>query len=166
MIPHPITHVACLLGLSGIMTLSGCGAGAVPELADVSGTVKLGGKPLAGATVMFIPTNGRPSTGKTDNSGYYEMTYNDSASGVVPGQCRVLVSTATPATENADGETVPGQPETVPIEYNVESELTFDVKSGTDNVANFELRGGGPVASVTGGEDDAPGSSRAEAYSE
>lgn len=128
------------------MLLAGCGRSDVPELAAVSGTVTLNGTPLADAAVQFVPVNGRPSSGRTNSSGEYSLMYNDDADGCLPGPCRVLISTGSAGEENDDGEIVGARNETVPPQYNVQSMLTFDVKPGTSNEANFELTGVAPAA--------------------
>lgn len=136
-------------------SLSGCGSSDVPELASVRGTIQLEGKPLAAASVLFVPADGRPSNGVTNASGEYVMRYNADTEGVVPGKCRVVVSTATASMEDKDGETVLGKPETVPEEFNLKTTLTFEVKAGTDNVANYFLTSDGTIRSPQTGEDDA-----------
>ena len=145
--------------LSTVMT--GCGGSDVPDLATVSGTIKMDSKPLPDATVLFIPANGRPSSGTTDSSGHYTLTYSEQADGVLPGSCRVMISTGKPGKENDDGVSEPGKPETVPMEYNIDTSLTFEVKPGTSNTADFELSGGGAVAATSKGEDSIPDTGRA-----
>lgn len=152
-----LRSVCGLLCFVFCLVLVGCGRSDLPELASVSGTIQMDGKPLADATLKFIPANGRPSTGRTDANGYFTMSYTEDADGVVPGECRVMISTGTAATENEDGEPVPGNPETVPAEYNVDTNLTFVVKPGSSNTADFELTGRGAKPAIRDGEDDAPG---------
>lgn len=155
-----VSQKSCLvartvLTASAMLTFAGCGGTDVPSLANVSGTIQMDGKPLASASVMFIPENGRPSTGMTDSSGYYTMSYSEQADGVVPGPCRVMISTGKPRQENEDGESEPGIPETVPMKYNVNTTLVFDVKSGTSNTAHFSLTGGGQVTPASDSESHA-----------
>ncbi len=45
-----------------------------PGMAEVTGTVTLGGKPLEGATVKFTPNEGRAAAGVTDKQGRYSLT--------------------------------------------------------------------------------------------
>ncbi len=142
-----------VLSASGLLAIVGCGGSDVPSLADVSGTIQMDGKPLANASVTFIPENGRPSSGMTDSSGFYTMSYSEQAEGVVPGSCRVMISTGKPGKENDEGESEPGTPETVPAEYNLDTSLVFDVKPGTSNTADFSLTGGGAVAAASDGEE-------------
>lgn len=142
-----------VLSASLLLAFAGCGGSDLPTLADVSGTIQMDGKPLANASVTFIPENGRPSSGMTDGSGCYTMSYSEQADGVVPGSCRVMISTGKPGQENEDGESEPGLPETVPAEYNLDTSLVFDVKPGTSNTADFKLTGSGTVAAAAEGEE-------------
>lgn len=138
---------SCLL-MPALILSAGCGGSSVPEVATVRGTIKLDGKPLPDAGVTFIPQGGRPATARTDENGEYELKYNENTSGAIPGKNLVRISTATFPVDTDDGETVPGKPETVPVEYNLQSTLSFDVKPTEDNVADFDLIGGGDIASL------------------
>ena len=64
----------------------------MPELGSVSGTVTLGGKPLADAIVEFRPKEGRPSSGKTNETGAYTLQYTSDYSGAKIGEHSVVVS--------------------------------------------------------------------------
>jgi hypothetical protein len=169
--PAMISQLKCLVARSVFsafvfIAFAGCGGSDVPSLADVSGTIQMDGKPLANASVTFIPENGRPSSGMTDSSGFYTMSYSEQADGVVPGPCRVMISTGKPGKENDDGESEPGTPETVPQEYNVDTSLVFDVQSGKSNTADFSLTGGGTVAATADGEESVEDSQIGHAESE
>ena len=50
------------------------------------------------------------------------------------------------ASETPDGKPIPAQKEMVPMKYNAASELTFDVKEGEHNVADFNIESGGPIS--------------------
>ena len=66
----------------------GCGS----RLASVSGIVRLDGKPIAAAGVVFHPVDKGPlASGATDADGHYQLE-TGSQSGVVPGEYRVTVS--------------------------------------------------------------------------
>ena len=54
---------------------AGCGPSA-PKLYPASGTVTFEGKPVEGASVLFIPQAGRPSMATTDASGKFTVTTN------------------------------------------------------------------------------------------
>jgi hypothetical protein len=62
--------------------------------------VLLDGKPLAGATVQFVPQGkGRDATGETDKSGQFVMSTLKPRDGVLPGTYKVVIS---PPTGTAD----------------------------------------------------------------
>ena len=81
-----------------VLLLAGCGSGAEESeyrLAPVSGTVTLDGQPLAGATVMFSPTDvgiGQTSYGVTDAQGNYSLTDPQQRDGVAVGTHKIVVS--------------------------------------------------------------------------
>lgn len=70
-----ILSVALLMCALPFLAVAGCGTPKAegPELAPVSGTVKLDGKPLAEASVVFS----RLYRGTTDANGHYELTSGD-----------------------------------------------------------------------------------------
>lgn len=111
----------------------GCDKGDLPDLAPVSGTVTLDGKPLANKEVIFAPENGRPSIGRTDENGKYELKYTVEIEGAIIGQHAVKISTPLP-----EGGNYAGYKESVPKKYNVESTLKEEVTSGR-NTKNFDL---------------------------
>jgi hypothetical protein len=128
------------LGLAVLVVVAlavcpGCGpAGDIPDLGQVTGTVTLDGKPLAGARVLFEPQGGGAmSNGMTDSSGKYEMWYTADVKGAALGKHVVRIETP-PNPDPETGETPPA----LPAKYNTESTLTADVKAG-DNTVNFEL---------------------------
>lgn len=59
------------LGLLAAVSV-GCGPSA-PKLYPASGTVTFEGKPVEGASVMFVPQAGPPSSGTTDASGKFTV---------------------------------------------------------------------------------------------
>lgn len=106
------------------------------------------GKPLAHATVVFIPENGRPAGARTDMDGRYVLNFTEGRHGAIPGKSAVRITTLREAEKDAKGKTiVPGSRETIPMEYNAASTLSFDVQPRTKNVANFDLKSGGKVLS-------------------
>ncbi|MBI3463288.1 MAG: carboxypeptidase regulatory-like domain-containing protein [Planctomycetes bacterium] len=136
-----------LSSLAGIVVLGlicGCGPGG-PEIASVEGTVTMDGKPLANAAVVFIPENGRPAGATTDSQGHYVLNFTSGRKGAIPGKNSIRITTLRDAGEDENGNPIPAQRETVPMKYNAASELTFEVKEGEKNVANFDLVSGGPL---------------------
>jgi hypothetical protein len=123
---------ARLAGLAcWVAAASGCG-GSVPglDLAEVQGTVTLDGKPVK-AQLIFTPQGasaGGPSYGLSDESGRYELSYNDNAKGAVVGKHSVSITTKGFFLEwGPAGEEVRSK-ELLPPRYNKKTELTADVK--------------------------------------
>jgi len=64
------------------------------KVAPVSGVVTLDGKPLAKASVTYLPeAGGRPSYGVTDENGRYRLAYSMSQEGAEVGKCSVKITT-------------------------------------------------------------------------
>jgi hypothetical protein len=124
-----------------LIWVAGCGAGG-PELGKVHGTVKLDGQPLDGATVYFAPSaGGRPSIGRTDVDGHYELLYTEKRRGALLGEHVVRINTGRRG--NPDDGIAP-VPEKVPTKYNTQSELKRTVESGK-NPIDFELDSKGKI---------------------
>jgi len=128
----------------------GCGRNDQPELGEVTGTIRLDGKPLVGIAVVYQPESGRPARGTTDADGRYELIYIRNTKGTKVGPNRVEIApsedgeTEEPLEDqDADIETEskpskPGKPK-IPARYNSQSELNVDVKPGT-NTFDFDLK--------------------------
>lgn len=133
---------------------SGCGAPNGVPVAKVRGTITYRGKPVAKASVSFIPeTPGTiPALATTDENGSYALSTYDTGDGAPVGPCRVAVSLTGPspplpehlAKAEAAAETLrmPGKP-LIPKKYfSAEtSRLKADVVAGKDNVFDFNLEG-------------------------
>ena len=122
-----------------VTLMFGCGPGG-PEIATVGGKVTLDGKPLPEASVLFINQNGRPAAAWTDESGNYRLTFDEGRSGAIPGDNLVRITTFRFGVEGK-----PGKKETLAMEYNSRSTLSFKVEPGKKNIANFDLKSGGKV---------------------
>lgn len=134
--------VSCLTLLATTATaFVGCGGKKGPELATVYGKVNLAGKPLPKAQVQFVPEQGRPSVGMTDDAGKYELQYTDNENGAMVGKHTVRISTYQAADEDTGTAAVP---ESVPAIYNVNSQLTKEVKAGKNEI-DFDLEANSPV---------------------
>jgi hypothetical protein len=132
--------------IATLLTLGCLGCGPTgPEIARVEGTVKMDGKPLEDAAVVFIPENGRPAGSRTDKDGHYVLNFSEGRAGAIPGKSSVRITTAREASETADGKPIPAAAETIPMKYNTQSELVFTVEPGKKNIANFDLVSGGSV---------------------
>jgi hypothetical protein len=90
--PKPSTLLLALVG--GFAAGCGDGRGAVP----LSGTVLLDGRPLARATVAFVPEEDgrRPAAGVSDENGRFELTTFTEGDGALPGGYRVIVTKVEP----------------------------------------------------------------------
>lgn len=83
-----------LVLLAGLLVaVSGCGG---DTLVPVEGIVTLDGKPVEGATVVFVPDNapGRPAQAFTDADGRFQLS-TVSQRGAQPGTYKVLVTKTT-----------------------------------------------------------------------
>lgn len=103
------------------------------------------GKPLPYATVVFNPENGRPAGARTDKDGHYVLNFNEDRRGAIPGKNKVMITTATEAAIDEDGNPIPASGEKVPSQYNVASTLEFVVEKGKHNVADFNLESKGEI---------------------
>jgi hypothetical protein len=129
-----------LAGLA-LVALAGCGGGRAP----VSGVVTLDGQPLADASVSFEPADASatdPAGGsyaKTDAAGRYtlKMVKGDGR-GAVVGKHVVRISRYESGGDSDAGD---GR-EQVPARYNAGTELTFEVKPGGTDAADFHLESG------------------------
>jgi hypothetical protein len=134
-----------LLGAAAVLlavALAGCGQS--QNVAEVSGTVTLGGQPLPNAIVKFAPKEaGVPSFGRTDASGKYRLQYTRDVAGAEIGEHTVSISSYSEGKPDEDPP-VPPSPETVPAKYNVNTELTATVKSGS-NPIDFALDSQGEI---------------------
>ena len=133
-----LRHTICLAVSLAVPLLAGCGSSG-PELGEVTGTVKLGGQPLADAKVIFHPEGGgSPSIATTDASGHYELMFTADKEGAMIGKHKVTVSTFRQQS-NPDGSTTT-IPERVPAQYTSPSTtiLTKEVTAGGSEI-NIDL---------------------------
>jgi predicted small lipoprotein YifL len=112
-----------------LAALGGCGKSG-PEVAPVHGRVTLNGQPLASADVQFQPDGAqRPSTGRTDANGHYELMYRRGQVGALVGQHSVRISVSAEIVKN---------PPIIAAHFDTKTELHRDVKSG-DNEFDFDV---------------------------
>ena len=107
-----------------------CGCGA--DTAEVNGTVKVDGKPMAGLQVEFAPADRGgerqlPAYGTTQNDGKYTLTMKGGKRGAVIGQHTVRVINIEGGAIRSGGKIVP------PVE------ISHDVKAGP-NVIDIDLK--------------------------
>jgi hypothetical protein len=122
----------------GLVPLLLIGCGNDQALVPVTGTVFLDSRPLANATVIFHPADGRPSIGKTDEMGDFELSYIREERGALIGKHTVSISTYQEADPDSENEAIrQGAPEVVPSRYNVRTTLTAEVVPG--DTARFDF---------------------------
>lgn len=146
---RPSLTLRVIVGALLLVPAVGCGPKA-SRVAKVAGRVTLDGKPLAKASVTFVPmaskanpNPGKTAQGLTDDEGRYQLSVDASTPGAVVGKCRIYISTrlSDPAIDERDaGGPIRSLPrDKVPAKYNQATELEFDVPpTGTDQ-ANFDL---------------------------
>jgi hypothetical protein len=140
-------YILMLLGF-----LTGCGSDVKKiDVQPVEGVVTLRGKPIEGAIVTFAPEVGtlRPASGKTDQSGKYQLFTEGRFQGAEEGKYRVSISKVDVIGKVALTPNDPGygkRPNTktvqvTPARYGdfAKSGLSVVVKSGTNEIP-FDLK--------------------------
>jgi hypothetical protein len=131
------------------LALLGCDRGPpLPKQYQVTGQVKLDGKPLAAAGIMFLPrgeTRGTGAFGMTDDQGKYTLKTDHGGPGAPEGEYAVTISKVA----NRDGTPyIPkpdvaeaGERETLPGHYSdsMKTILTANVPAG-GNTIDFDLK--------------------------
>jgi len=131
-------RVATFATLSVGFALAGCGKGDYPEMARVTGTVAYKGKPVPNIMVNFMPTEGRPSWGKTDSEGKYEMVYDADYKGVKMGHHKVYF---TPAAFTIDGGASKKSRKLIAEAVGLTPEELLEIRSkyGSEEVTKLEI---------------------------
>lgn len=115
--------------------IAGCSGGGepLPELAEVTGTVTLDGKPVENISVVFQPEapDQATSRGTSNAEGKFSLMYNQDAAGAVPGKHKVRF-----AVMDADATGL------LPEKYTnaAKSGMTADVKQEGPNEFQFDLK--------------------------
>ena len=142
---HFVSAAACVT-LSVLLTGCGSGIADLPELGTVTGTVTLDGTPLADAAVSFTPASGRHSGGTTDDQGYYSLQYTADESGAKIGlhTVRIEIIREGDYLDDPDNKSAAATDAAanLPAVYNIKSELSAEVKSGS-NTFDFNLTSDG-----------------------
>ena len=122
--------------------IAGCGGEPLPEFGQVSGTVRVKGKPTSQLSVRFLP---EPSEGKetpasasgiTDQSGRYELKYyfkGQEGPGAAVGMNRVVVED-TRLGAIQQGQPIPPQLFSLDYTSPVTTPLRFEVKPGEQTI--------------------------------
>lgn len=111
------------------VVFAGCGL----RITEVSGTVRIDGKPAKGLQVVFQPEKeGLPrALATTDAQGAYRLVRQGpgNKTGAAAGRYRVRL-----AADNDD----PAAPR-IPDRYNAKSDLTYEVKAGAANTFDIDV---------------------------
>ncbi|MBX3422048.1 MAG: hypothetical protein KF752_10895 [Pirellulaceae bacterium] len=121
--------------ITASITLAGCSDGL--GLVNVEGRVTLDGQPLPDAEVVFRPSDGRPSLGKTDAAGKFQLRYSAEKLGAVPGTHSVSISTR--GDNTGDEEPSAQRKERIPAEYNSRTTLQVHVSPKQREPIDFNL---------------------------
>jgi len=119
-------------------------AGCSSRTAPVSGRITLNGKPLAKASVTFapIPAKGEQEPGPssaaiTDADGRYVLKLiGQSGKGALIGKHKVMVALLE---ETATSDDNPVKLKQLPLKYNGQTTLEFEVPAGGSSKADFNL---------------------------
>ncbi len=126
--------------LSFLVGLAGCGGGGQPDAYPVEGTVTFRGQPVAEAHVRFIPEEGPPAEGITDESGSFTLRTFEPGDGAVAGPHTVTVS-KTVVVDPDPNAAYPAMRSVLPDRYARvgASPLVAEVTADGENQFAFEL---------------------------
>ena len=113
----------------------GCGTNGT-DLVPVHGLVSLDGLPLPRGTISFIPDSGSSATSPINSDGTFQLRTQGKFDGAAPGRYRVaIVALDGPLVEDGAAKSL------IPKHYGdpASSTLEYNVKSGIDNEAKFDL---------------------------
>jgi len=116
-----------VLSTCAVAFFGGCGESF--KLAQVIGTVTVDGAPVPNLQVLFEPQDkSQPSSlGFTKPDGTYQLKCSSGEDGAAVGQHTVRVTTV-------EVDDSAGAPLTIPAKYNTSSQLTHEVKAGTNTI--------------------------------
>lgn len=139
-----------MLTCLGMVAALGCNQEPAPDyaslgLAEVSGTIRLDGNPLANANVIFESPDETFSSGRTNGDGKYSLMFNSEQSGVTTGEKVVRIQLGKSFNDGEEeAEPLPADSQELPVSYNSDSQLTATVKAGIQTV-DFDLTSDGAV---------------------
>lgn len=85
--------------LAALVGSAGCGSSDGPKLVDAGGTILFQSRPVADASVVFVPEKGPVATGISDFDGKFTLS-TGSRHGVVVGPAKVAVVINAPADDH------------------------------------------------------------------
>lgn len=117
--------------------VSGCEKSPAPTY-PATGRATFEGEPVKGATITFVPEQGRPATAITDDDGEFEMSTFKPGDGAVAGRHTVTIILTNPGDEMI----IAGRPSknAIPGKYTVPETTPFKVEVSPDKENRFELK--------------------------
>lgn len=126
------TRWSAVLVAGAVLAFAGGCGGESP--ADVSGTVTMDGRPLAEGDIIFeAAEGGKTPAGGPIKDGRYAVK-------VPPGPKKVRVNASRPPLKPDPVLGAAAREPAVAEEYNVKTTLTYDVKPGTNEGVDFEVK--------------------------
>lgn len=142
-----LRNIAVLLAIGCSLPLF-VGCGEKLEVVEVTGTVKVKGKPLDMIHVEFWPDNGPRSWGVTDENGKFTLALDseEPRTGAVPGNHKVMLKDKWPSkddVQNDSGDWIDnskGKRPRINSKYYdiIISDLSVNVKSGEANTIDID----------------------------
>jgi hypothetical protein len=123
-----------------LSALAGCQKG--PDVVEVTGTITRNGEPLRGFLVTFQPERGRPSVGRTDENGYFELNYTLKRKGALKTKHKVFVQYAPTdlmAMQAADAGRLPPDVREILAKYGSETVTPIEVDITGSESFDFQL---------------------------
>jgi len=102
--PRFIAAIAGAFASFSLLLTAGCG-GSGPDIVEVEGRLTRGGKPVPNLTVTFLPDEGRPSWGRSDENGYFKLNYDPERDGAKVGMHTVVVRFKAMSLDEETGKT-------------------------------------------------------------
>jgi hypothetical protein len=132
-------HIAIFIVVLLVLpVISGCGE--PQNRTEVSGTIRVNGKPLPEGSIAFRPTDGNegPSSGGEIVNGAY---YVARAKGAATGKNLVLIRSAASTGRKVErfGRLEDERTQVIPPKYNERSEIVRDLQPGS-NQLDFDLK--------------------------
>jgi hypothetical protein len=124
-----------------LLLLMVCGCGGPDNRAEISGTVRFNGQPLATGSISFVPTGEKsgPTSGALIADGKYHVPR---AKGAALGENRVMICSVAATGRkivSGHGDLVDERRQVIPAKYNDASELVRTVQPGS-NQLDFDLK--------------------------
>lgn len=154
--------IVLAVGLSCVFFAASCGGPKIPQIQGklpvfpVKGSIQMNGKPLANATLMFVPTKPFPEgssqllpRARSKDDGTFEVsTYADN-DGAPAGTYRVAVTWRGAGTGEDDERHTDDDPNLIPASYHNprSTRLRAKVEEGENNLQPFDLKVGEQQAS-------------------